>query len=151
MTRELDAQFGQLARQRIRRKPFRYYVELPVLRILDLWLRPRTEMLPLDTHWWRFRDDPHDFAWSVTLAAINGMYIGLALLGAVGVWREIRYAGMLAGFVVLRTLIMTALAYPEPRYVLECYPVVIVFAAAMCASRQSSVFSRQSSGHMRIG
>lgn len=151
MTPELDAQFEQLAGQRIRRKPFRYYLELPVLRILDLWLRPRTEMLPLDTHWWRFRDDPHDFAWSVLLAAINGVYAGLALLGAVGGWREIRYAGMLAGFVVLRTVIMTALAYPEPRYVLECYPVVIVFAAAACASRQSSVFSRQSSGHMRIG
>jgi hypothetical protein len=58
---------------------------------------------------------------------------------------------MLAGFVVLRTVIMTALAYPEPRYVLECYPVVMVFAAAACASRQSSVFRRQSSGHMQIG
>jgi hypothetical protein len=41
---------------------------------------------------------------------------------------------MLAGFVVLRTVIMTALAFPEPRYVLECYPVVIVFAAAALAS-----------------
>ena len=151
MTPELDAQFEQLARQRIRRRPFRYYLELPVVRILDLWLRPRTEMLPLDTHWWRFRDDPHDFAWSVLLGAINGVYVGLAFLGAFRSWREIRYAGMLAGFVVLRTAIMTALAYPEPRYVLECYPVVIVFAAAVCASHQSSVFSRQSSGHMRIG
>jgi hypothetical protein len=145
MTPELDAQFEQLARQRIRRRPFRYYLALPVVRILDLWLRPRTEMLPLDTHWWKFRDDPHDFAWSVLLGAINGMYVGLALLGVAGVWREIRYAGMLAGFVVLRTAVMTALAYPEPRYVLECFPVVIVLAAAACASRQSSVFSRQSS------
>jgi hypothetical protein len=144
MTPELDAQFEQLARQRIRRKPFRYYLELPVVRILDLWLRPRTEMLPLDTHWWRFRDDPHDFAWSVFLAAINGVYVGLALLAAFRGWREIRYAGMLGGFVVLRTVIITALAYPEPRYVLECYPVVIVFAAAVVGPLGLSV--RRSNG-----
>jgi hypothetical protein len=144
MTPELDAQFEQLARQRIQRKPFRYYVELPVLRILDLWLRPRTEMLPLDVHWWKFRDDPHDFAWALFLAVINGAYVGLALLVAACGRREIRYAGMFAGLVVLRTVIMTALVFPEPRYVLECYPVVIVLAAVACASRHSS-------GHVRIG
>ena len=137
MTPELDAQFEQLAGQRIRRRPIRCYLVLPALRILDLWLRPRTEMLPLDSHWWRFRDDPHDFAWSALLGAINVVYVGLALWGAIGFWREIRYAGMLAGFVLLRTAIMSALAYPEPRYVLECYPVVIVFALV---SLQSSVF-----------
>ena len=130
MTPELDAQFDQLARQRIQRKPFRYYVELPVLRMVDLWLRPRTAMLPLDAHWWKFRDDPRDFAWSLLLAAINAAYVGLGLLGAVLSWREIGYAGMLVGFVILRTVIMTVLVFPEPRYVLECYPVVIVFAAA---------------------
>jgi hypothetical protein len=150
ITPELDAQFEQLARLRIRRKPFRYYLELPVVRILDLWLRPRTEMLPLDTHWWKFRDDPHDFAWSVLLGAVNGVYVCLALLGAVGVWREIRYAGMLVGFVVLRTAIMTGLAYPEPRYVLECYPVVIIFAAAALAGRQSSVVSLRSSANPHV-
>jgi dolichyl-phosphate-mannose-protein mannosyltransferase len=148
MTPELDAQFDRLAAQRIQRRPLRYYVVLPMVRMLDLWLRPRTEMLPLDTHWWRFRDDPHDFAWAALLGAINGVYIVMALAGAVGAWREIRYAGLLAGFVVLRTVILTALVFPEPRYVLECYPVVIVFAVF---SLQSSVFSRGSSSEPRTG
>jgi 4-amino-4-deoxy-L-arabinose transferase-like glycosyltransferase len=128
MTPQLDAQFAQLARQRIQRKPLRYYLELPVLRILDLWFRPRTEMLPLDSHWWRFREDPGDFSWSLLLAAINLVLVALAALGALG-WRKIRYAAMLSGFLVVRTVVVTMITYPEPRYVLQCYPVVIVFAA----------------------
>jgi hypothetical protein len=128
MTPALDARFEQLARERIRRNWFRYYVELPTMRTLDLWLRPRTEMLPLDTHWWKFRDDPRDFAWSLFLAAINAAYVLLAILGTLR-WREIHYAGLLVAFVLLRTIIIIAIAYPEPRYVLECYPVVIVLGA----------------------
>jgi hypothetical protein len=135
----LDAKFEELARQRIQRKPLRYYLELPLLRVLDLWFRPRTEMLPIDTHWWRFREDPRDFAWAVWLAAINFVYVGLAVLGIVR-WRQIRYAGMLAGFLVIRTIVVSAITYPEPRYVLQCYPVVMALAAA------GIVFSRQSSG-----
>ena len=38
------------------------YFELPFLRAADLWLRPRTETLPIDPHWWRYWDDPRDFA-----------------------------------------------------------------------------------------
>jgi hypothetical protein len=144
ITPALDAQFADLARERIRRQPFRYYVELPVLRALDLWFRPRTEMLPLDPHWWRFRDDPREFAWSLLLALINLVYVALAVFG-LRRWREFPFLGMLVGFTVVRTVLITVLTYPEPRYVLECYPVVIVFAAAACASRHSSVLSLQSS------
>src|SRR5207245_7480816 len=54
---ELDAQFAQLAQERIRARPLRYYVWLPELRIADMWLRPRTELLPADPRWWEFNDD----------------------------------------------------------------------------------------------
>lgn len=129
MTPELDEQFDALAHQHIQRHPLRYYVELPLLRAADLWLRPRAEMLPLSAHWWRFRDDPRDFAWALLLAAINAFYV---LIGIVGLlrWRQVHYAGMLAAFVLLRTVIITAVAFPEPRYVLECFPAVIVLGAA---------------------
>ncbi len=46
MTPELDARFGKLAADRIRAHPIRYYAVLPVLRVADMWLRPRTEILP---------------------------------------------------------------------------------------------------------
>jgi hypothetical protein len=128
MTPEIDSQFAQLARERSKRHPLRTYLGLPLLRALDLWLRPRTEMLPVSTHWWELREDPRDFAWALLLALINAAYVLLAIFGFAR-WRQIEYAGMLLEFVLLRTIIITAITFPEPRYVLECYPVVIVFAA----------------------
>ena len=112
------------------------------LRILDLWLRPRTEILPLDAHWWKFREDPYDFAWSLPLGIINGAYVLLAIAGGMR-WREIRYVGLLAMFVVLRTVIINAITFPETRYVLECYPVIILLAA-MGLSRRTWMESHPS-------
>jgi hypothetical protein len=45
---------------------------------------------------------------------------------------------MLAALLVLRTAPITGLTFPEPRYVLECYPVVIAWAAAALLLRRSA-------------
>jgi hypothetical protein len=37
---------------------------------------------------------------------------------------------MLIGFVVIRSLFLGTLENPEPRYTLEMFPVILVFAAA---------------------
>jgi hypothetical protein len=37
----------------------------------------------------------------------------------------------LAIFVLLRTAFLTTLETPEPRYVLECFPVLLAFAATI--------------------
>ena len=76
---ELNARFEQLAEQRIRRHPLRYYVWLPALRIADMWLRPRTEMLPLNSRWWEYADDTQD----CVLATIWGASICLFIVAAV--------------------------------------------------------------------
>ena len=60
MTPEIDRQFAALAEENIRLHPIRYYLLLPAARMLDMWFRPRSEMMPLDTHFWEIRDDPHD-------------------------------------------------------------------------------------------
>ena len=91
ITPQLDFQFAQLADQRIRDSRFRYYVWLPAARLADLWLRPRTEMLPIDVHWWRYWDDPHDFSLALLLALINAFYLICAVIGA------IRWRGCLQG------------------------------------------------------
>ena len=129
VTPAIDAGFAELARERIRRAPLRYYVWLPALRIADMWLRPRTELLPVDSHWWRFADDPHDSLIALALAAVNGFFLVVALLA----WRRrrlIAYGGLLLAFILVRTLLLSALPNPEPRYVLECYPALLVLAAA---------------------
>ena len=39
--------------------------------------------------------------------------------------------GLLLLFVLLRSLFLGTLENPEPRYTLECYPAVIILAAAL--------------------
>jgi hypothetical protein len=126
---ELSARFNSLAEQRIARHPVRYYIWLPTLRILDMWLRPRTEMLPLSSRWWEFRDDPHDAILATAWGALNLLFLAAASMGVVRGPRP-RYLGLLLLFVVLRSLFLGTLENPEPRYTLECYPVVFVLAAA---------------------
>ena len=137
VTPELDARFAALAAARIHHAPLRYYVWLPLLRIADMWLRPRTETLPSDTRWWEFNDDPKWSALAVALGIINLLYIGAAALALLR-WRFAFPIGMLLGFVVLRSLFLGTLESPEPRYTLECYPLVIVLAARIFAQDTSS-------------
>lgn len=125
-TPEIDSQFAALARERIEAHPFRYYVELPFLRAADLWLRPRTEILPIDSHWWRYRRDPGDFAKALALAIINLFYLVLASIALVK--GRIRYAALFIFFVLVRTAFMAWMPNPEPRYMLECYPAVLAMA-----------------------
>ena len=129
MTPALDARFGELAAERIRTYPVRYYLVLPALRIADMWLRPRTEILPPDVRWWEFNDDPKGSVMAVGFGLLNLAYVGTALLAMVRWPSGVRYAGLLVGFVVLRSLFLGTLENPEPRYTLECYPVVILLGA----------------------
>ncbi|MGA8762089.1 MAG: glycosyltransferase family 39 protein [Candidatus Sulfotelmatobacter sp.] len=128
ITPDLDARFAALAAARIQAAPLRYYLWLPALRIADMWLRPRTELLPPDPRWWDLNDDARWRAVSLIFGLINLMYVGIA---ASGVWRarEIRGFVLLIFFLVLRSLFLGSLENPEPRYTLESYPVVIVLAA----------------------
>jgi hypothetical protein len=68
---DLDAKFAKLAADRIHHAPLRYYVWLPLLRIADMWLRPRTELLPLEARWWNFDDDPQWIALTLVLGVTN--------------------------------------------------------------------------------
>jgi hypothetical protein len=129
MTPELDAQFRSLAEQRIGADPLRYYVWLPLLRVADMWLRPRTEALPLNSRWWEFYEDPKDSVIGGALGAANLALIVLAVIGAIR--GQVRFAGTMLVWIVLRSAFLSTLENPEPRYVLECYPAVLVLAAAV--------------------
>jgi len=93
-----------------------------------MWLRPRTEMLPADSRWWEFNDDTKWSAVAVTFGAIGLAYVLAALFGLVH-GRAIRHLGLLLMFVFLRSAFLGTLENPEPRYTLECYPVIILLGS----------------------
>lgn len=129
VTPDLDARFGALAAERIHRSRLRYYFWLPFLRIADMWLRPRTELLPSNTRWWEFDEDPKWLTLTVAVGIINLLYVGAALVGLLR-GRFAPQLGLLLTFVILRSVFLGTLENPEPRYALECFPVVIVLASA---------------------
>ena len=130
ITPELDKRFAAVAAARIEAAPLRYYMCLPALRIADMWLRPRTELLPSDPRWWEFNDDPAWLTVSIAFGLINLAYVAAALAGLART-RQLFGIGLFVLFVVMRSLFLGTLENPEPRYTLECYPVVIVLAAAL--------------------
>jgi 4-amino-4-deoxy-L-arabinose transferase-like glycosyltransferase len=128
LTPETDAKFAELARERAQRSPLRYYVWLPILRTADMWLRPRTEMLPIEPRWWTFDDEQESWI-AIAYGGLNLLLIAAAIFGLVK-FRNVRTYGLLLGFVLLRSVFLSTIENPEPRYTLECFPVILVMAAA---------------------
>ena len=135
ITPELDARFAALAAVRIHAAPLRYYVWLPALRIASMWLRPRTELLPSDPRWWEFNDTGVWLSVSILFGTINLMYVVAAVAG-LWLWRKFPGFGLFVLFLILRSLFLGTMENPEPRYTLECYPVLIL-AAALFLVRKS--------------
>jgi len=130
MTPDLDERFAALAAQRIHHAPLRYYLWLPFLRIADMWLRPRTEILPCNTRWWEFDEEPQWLVLSLTVGIVNLLYIAAGLVGLIR-QQIASLLALLLVFLLLRSLFLGTLENPEPRYTLECYPVLIVLASAV--------------------
>jgi hypothetical protein len=132
---ELDERFAALAAERIRTHPLRYYLVVPMLRVADMALRPRTEAFYLDISWWLWSEHPGQTIVSVLLGLINLGYMGLAA------WAFLRgrvpLAWMLGGYLLLRCLLLGTMENPEPRYTLEFFPILIVAAAAAIAPRSN--------------
>jgi hypothetical protein len=133
---ELDARFAALAAERVRAHPLRYYLTLPILRVADMALRPRTEAFYLDISWWLWNEHPGQTIVSVLLGLINLGYVALAA------WAFLRgrvpLAWMLSGYLLLRCLLLGTMENPEPRYTLEFFPILIVAAAAAITPRPNN-------------
>ena len=133
-TPAFDKAFAQIAEERIANHPLRYYVVMPVARELDMWLRPRTELMKMPIDWWAIRLHPKRSVVEIAYGLVNAAYLGLAIAG-VFYWRARRWGGRGAvafamfGFVGLRCLLLLTLDNSEPRYTLECFPIVILLAA----------------------
>jgi 4-amino-4-deoxy-L-arabinose transferase-like glycosyltransferase len=128
MDEELDKRFEALAQERITDNPFRYAVWLPFLRITDMWLRPRTELFPVNARWWEFSGHRGESSFALIWATMNLLLVAAALRG----WLVNRlgiFGFALIAFIIIRSLFLGTLENPEPRYTLECFPAVLVLAA----------------------
>ena len=132
---DLDASFAALAAARIHAAPLRYYGWLPAVRIIDMWLRPRTELFPSDPRWWEFNDDHVWLAVSLVFGAINLFYVGLAAAGGLRA-RHLFGIGLVILFIILRSGFLGTLENPEPRYTLECFPGAILLASTLSVNHR---------------
>ena len=129
---QMDAEFEELARLRQEHNRLRYALWLPFLRTSDMWLRPRTELLDIETRWWEFSRHRAESWFALLWAGLNLFYLVAAWRGWLR-WR-LGFAGLFViSFLLLRSVFLSSIENPEPRYVLECFPVVLALAGAAFA------------------
>ena len=139
---DIDARFGALAAERIRAHPLRYYVVMPLARVTDMWLRPRTELLWIELRWWQYRLHHVETEFAAAYAALNLIYLLLALWG---LRRWPLLSGAMVAFVLLRCALLATIEAPEPRYTLECFPMIIALAGVGLARDRKPSTSDKSS------
>jgi 4-amino-4-deoxy-L-arabinose transferase-like glycosyltransferase len=133
MTPEIDAAFAQIARERISRSPFRYYVKLPLLRARSLWFDTHSQYYPFDGELFPLEDLDYDVGqqyWLPLFAGLTWLYTILGALGGWFLWRsgtESRRWLLLAALIIfLRIGFFSSLENPEPRYVVEIFPFLSI-------------------------
>jgi 4-amino-4-deoxy-L-arabinose transferase-like glycosyltransferase len=140
-TPAIDARFAALASERVHAHPILYYLGLPVARLLDMVLRPRIEMMPIPDEWWHWKPRPAQI-FSAAYAALNLVYFALGCAGfclwlrrtrlsSGGPFRELVLA--MAASLLLRCALLLTLDNAEPRYTLEFFPILFVWAGALFA------------------
>jgi 4-amino-4-deoxy-L-arabinose transferase-like glycosyltransferase len=135
-TAQNDARFEALAEERIHADPLRYYVALPVARLLNMVLRPRTEMFPTSLDWWEGSEHPGQTIFAAAYAALNLAYF---ILGGVGLWfwhrrgwgENTPLAWAMLAFLLLRCALLLTLDNSEPRYTLELFPLLVVWGSSV--------------------
>jgi hypothetical protein len=139
VTPALDTRFAELARERECAHSLRSFVIMPTLRVLDMWLRPRTEMLNIELRWWQYGRHEAETLFATAYAALNLAYLVLA---AVGGWQLRRTHPVLVSsiliYCLLRSALLATIEAPEARYTVEAFPMLCVLAAAACVHRPES-------------
>jgi ABC-type multidrug transport system fused ATPase/permease subunit len=134
MTRSLDLEFAELARERARRHPMRTYLWIPTERAAAMWFTPRITLLPYSGRLWppaeSYRCNPAAFEVTFGFALLNVLYVGMA---AVAAWfgRANPGVSLVVTFILVRTALLTQLQTCEPRYVMVCFPALLAVAAQL--------------------
>jgi hypothetical protein len=126
---DIDQEFRDLAYERIKRAPLRFFVLLPLYRAASMWLtgfstsHTKPYMLTLRVLW--------------VLPIHLGGVLGIALL-----WRRHPLAMLIALIVVVRTAFMAFHYAPETRYMAEIYPPMIAACGVTASAAWFFILNR---------
>jgi len=140
----LDREFAALATERTARHPFRTYLSVPIERAWITWFTPRMELLPYSAGISAINKQDPDAETGIFVTvgytALNIIVIGLAIAG---IWLARGHPAwlFLVLFFLIRTAAVTQLQTVEPRYVIECFPVIFAFAAVSLGYSWSRIFA----------
>jgi hypothetical protein len=139
MTPEIDSAFGQLARERIARHRFQFYIWLPIKRARTMWLDTHSQYWPFEGTLLPLQDLDHDHyqhIWLPLFAGLTALYTLLGLSGAWVLWGSGSFQPRIWVLftvlaVLLRLILFSSLENPEPRYLVEFFPFLSVFGGIL--------------------
>ena len=144
MTPEIDAAFGQIARERTARHPLRSYLFMPFRRAMSMWFDTHSQYYPFQGELFplsKLDKDRHQQIWLPLFSLLIVVYTALAVAGAAVMWVNKgarKWILFLALLTVPRLAFLSSLENPEPRYVIELFPFVIAAGAVAVAAIQWS-------------
>ncbi|MFS8086767.1 MAG: hypothetical protein ACMG6H_14125, partial [Acidobacteriota bacterium] len=141
MTPEIDAGFAQLARERIARHSFRFYVLLPLKRAHTMWFDTHAQYWPFEGDLLPLEDldyEHHQQYWLPLFAGLTAIYTLLGLAGAWLLWDSVRSAArgwllLTALAILLRLILFSSMENPEPRYLVEFFPFLAILGGIAIA------------------
>ena len=141
MTPDIDAGFGQLARERIARHQFRVYVWLPLKRAHTMWFDTHSQYWPFEGDLLPLEDldyEHHQQFWLPLFAGLTAIYTLLGLAGGWLLWdsKEFdarRWLLLTALAILLRLVLFSSMENPEPRYLVEFFPFLAILGGIAVA------------------
>ena len=144
ITPALDAAFGQLARERAARAPWRYHVVLPFWRALGLWFVPHAQYYDFEGSLFPLcLPEPEAGArfWLPVFFTLTCVYTVLGVAGTrrlakaprpdrADAWR---WLGLTVLVVASRWAYLSTLENTEPRYMVEIFPLLCVLGGLALA------------------
>jgi 4-amino-4-deoxy-L-arabinose transferase-like glycosyltransferase len=130
ITPDIDQEFRELAYERIRRAPLRFFVLLPLYRAASMWLTGFSTS--------------HDSPYMLILRVLSVLPIHLGgVLGIALLWRRHPLAMLIALIVVVRSAFMAYHYAPETRYMAEIYPAMIAACGVTASAAWFFILNRR--------
>jgi len=139
MTAEIDAAFGDIARERIARHPLRYYFTLPLKRAASLWFDTHSQYYPFDGELFPSSDldeDTHQQYWLPFFALLTWLY---TIIAAGGAWLMLksesarRWIALLGLMIIPRLVFLSFQEHPEARYTVEFFALILAVGGVALA------------------